>query len=376
MIFLDNASTTKLNEEAFEVIKKYSIDEFYNPSAPYYKARNLKIDIQNAKEKILKTLNGVSGSTLIFTSSATESNNSVLLGQLDKRFKKVIISKGEHNSILSTVYEIEKKGFEVVMVNLNKYGQVDVDDFKAKMDSNVGLVSFIHVSNETGAINDIENLVKIAKSVNPDCKFHADGVQALGKIKIDLKALNVDYYTITAHKIHGPKGIAGLYVKNSFKAFILGGGQQDGLRSGTENVASIMAFACVCERLDWQKDYEHVKTLKNEFLNIIKTNDDIIINSTDFNSPYVVSLLLKNVNGETMVNALEKFDIFIGLGSACSSKKVGNSTLNAIGYGKDLIKGSLRISFDASNTIDEVKICANKIIEIYDDLNIKINGRK
>ena len=376
MIFLDNASTTKLNNDVFDIIKKYSVDDFFNPSAPYYKSREVRAKIIEAKNDILKALNGATGSNFIFTSSATESNNSVLLGQLNKRYKKVLISKGEHNSILSTINEIEKKGFQVELVNLNKYGQVDIEDFTKKMDKDVGLVSIINVSNETGAINDIEKLVKITKAVNPNCLFHSDGVQAFGKINVDLKRLNVDYYTISAHKIHGPKGVAGLYCKTSFKPYIFGGGQQDGLRSGTENVPSIMAFAHICKNINWQQNYNQVKILKDRFISKISVNDNVIINSFNNGSPFIVSLLLKNINGETMMNALEKYDIFVGLGSACSSKKVGNSTLEAMGYSKDVVKGSLRISFDVSNTVEEIDTCASKILEIYADLDRQINRRK
>ncbi|MBQ8749038.1 MAG: cysteine desulfurase [Clostridia bacterium] len=376
MIFLDNASTTKLDREVWSIIEKYSFDEFYNPSAPYYRAKEISNKIKDAKNLIIKALNGASGSNFIFTSSATESNNSVLLGQLNKRFKKVLISSGEHNSISSTITEIERKGFEVILINLNKDGQVDIDDFKAKMDDNVGLVSIIHASNETGAVNDIETLVKITKAINPNCLFHCDGVQAFGKIKVDLKSLNVDYYTISAHKIHGPKGIAGLYVKSNFKPYILGGGQQEGLRSGTENVPNIFAFANICERLDYAKNYDFIVKLRNEFIKTIRINENIIINNFANSSPYILSLILKGVNGETIVNALEKYDIFVGLGSACSSKKVGNATLEAIGFNKEIVKGSIRISFDASNTVEEVVEAGKKILEIYESLYNQVNRRK
>ncbi|MGN1227322.1 MAG: cysteine desulfurase family protein [Christensenellales bacterium] len=376
MIFLDNASTTKLNEDVWGILREYSFNEFYNPSAPYYKARELNTRIKEAKQKIIKALNGVNGSQFVFTSSATESNNSVLIGQLNKRYKKVLISSGEHNSILSTIEEIKKRGFEVVLLKLTNEGKVDIEDFKSKMDENVGLVSVIHVSNETGAINDIENLVKIAKKINPNCLFHSDGVQAFGKIGVDLTKLNVDYYTISAHKIHGPKGIAGLYIKSSFKPYVLGGGQQDGLRSGTENVPSIFAFSKVCENIKWKDNFEYVAKLKERLISRLKVNDGIIINAFDNYSPYIVSLIFKGVNGETIVNALEKYDIFVGLGSACSSKKVGNSTLEAMGYDKSIVKGSVRVSFDISNTIEEIDSACDKMLEIYDKLNLQINGRK
>lgn len=376
MIFLDNASTTRMDAELIKIIENYSINEFFNPSAPYYKAKDIGRRLGEAQKDILRVFNGVKGSTFVFTSSATESNNSVLLGQLNKRYNKVIISRGEHNSISSTVAEIERKGFEVVYVDLNNKGQVDINDFKTKMTEDVGLVSIIHVSNETGAINDIETLVKIAKEVNPNCLFHADGVQAFGKIDIDLTKLDVDYYTISAHKIHGPKGIAGLYVKKTFKPYILGGGQQNGLRSGTENVPNIFAFAEICKKQNSKEHFAYVKELRDEFISIIKRDDGIIVNDFDCSSPYILSLIFKGVNGETMVNALEKFDIFVGVGSACSSKKIGNSTLEAMGFSKDVVRGSVRVSFDFTNTKEEVITAGKTILETYQKYNKQVNGRE
>lgn len=373
MIFLDNASTTKLDLDALKIIEHYSLVDFYNPSAPYYKAREMNLRLKQARDDILKVLNGSAGSTFVFTGSATESNNTVLLGQLNKRYKKVLISKGEHNSVSNTISEIEKKGFIVDLINLNGKGQVDVEDFKRKMDKDVGLVSIIHVSNETGAINDIKSLVEIAKEINPNCIFHSDGVQAFGKIKTDMDDLGVDFYTISGHKVHAPKGIAGLYVKKTMKPFIYGGGQQEGMHSGTENVPSSIAFAEVCKKFNIEENSNYVCSLKAELVRILKQNSNIIVNDFDNSSPYVVSIIFKYLNGETIVNALEKFDIFVGVGSACSSKKAGNSTLEAIGFGKDIVKGSVRISFDKSNTKEEIQIAGNKMLEVYQDLYKKVN---
>ena len=376
MIFLDNASTTKMDLDLLKIIENYSVNEFFNPSAPYYKAKEVGQKIKNAKNEILKSLNAVSGSSFVFTSSATESNNSVLLGQLNKRFNKVLISRGEHNSISNTISEIEKRGFKVELINLNKNGQIDIADFKEKMTSDVGLVSIIHVSNETGAVNDIKTLVEMAKEINPYCLFHSDGVQAFGKVDVDLTKLDVDYYTISAHKIHGPKGVAGLYVKKAFKPYVLGGGQQEGLRSGTENVPSILAFAEICKKQDYKIHLTYVQNLRNEFIKIISTNKNIIINNFDNSSPYILSLIFKGVNGETVVNALEKFDIFVGVGSACSSKKAGNSTLEAIGFDKEVVKGSIRISFDFENTLEEVREAGLKIVELFEKYDEQINRRR
>lgn len=374
MIFLDNASTSKVDASLKQIIDKYNYDVFFNPSAPYAKAYEIKKKIDNAKERILTELHASSNSKFIFTSSATESNNTVLLGQLNKRFKKVIISVGEHSSVFSTINEIEKRGFEVVTVKLNSIGQIDIDDFIEKCDENVGLISVIHVSNETGAINPIKELVKIAKRVNPYCLFHADGVQAFGKINVNVSDLGVDFYTISGHKVHCPKGIAGLYVKNDLKPYIIGGGQEKGLRSGTENVAGIMCMASICDKFDIKANEQYVAKLRDRMVQIITDCEGIFVNSFKDNSPYILSVSFDGINGETIVHNLEDFDILVGTGSACASTKMGNRTLESMGVNQSLIKGSMRISFDISNTMEEIEFASNKIVETYTNLKKKLKG--
>lgn len=375
MIFLDNASTTQVYDDTLEVYCKYSKELFFNPSAPYKCANDIKSTIDKATKDILKFLNGEANSKLIYTSCATESNNTVLLNQLNKRYKKILISIGEHSSIYNLMQEVKNKGYEIQTINLTKDGTVDIEDFKNKMDNEVGLVSIMHVSNETGAINPIKELVKIAKSINPNCIFHCDGVQAMCKIKVDLKDLGVDMYTFSGHKIHAPKGIAGLYTKIDIHPYLIGGGQQSSLRAGTENVSGIMALHYAIVNTDIDSNFKKVSELFDYVCTTLSGREGIKINTNNNSSHYIVSISLSGVNGATVVNMLDECGICIGTGSACSTKKAGNTTLTAMGISSSNILGSIRVSFCEKNTIEEVKEFCDKLLEVYDKLK-KMLGKK
>lgn len=375
MIYFDNASTTKLDDRLNEVIYKYNNLDYFNPSAPYIKSVYISKDIQNARNSILEALNANQNSVITFTSCATEANNTVLLGQLNKRYKKVLISDGEHKSIYNTINFIRNMGFTVETVKLTKDGCVDFDDFREKMTNEVGLVSFIHVSNETGAINPIKELCQFAKSINPNVLFHSDGVQAFGKINVNVSDLGVDFYTISGHKIHGPKGIAALYSKKPIKPYIIGGGQQNDNRSGTENVSGIMALGEIVKYFNIKTNYEYVFKLKAKFTSFFREVENVYINSSDNASPYIVSIGFSGVNGETLVHILEEKDICISTGSACSSKKSNNIALSSMGLNNTQIKGNVRVSFDIFNTEEEVDILCKELLDAYLSLYNKTNRR-
>lgn len=355
MIFLDNASTTRVLDEVQNVINKYNTQLYYNPSAIYGDAFEISKEINKARQNIIKRLGGVSTDNLIFTSCATESNNMVLKACIKKN-TKAIISMGEHPSVYKTAQELKNSGYDIEFVGLTKCGVVDVAEFKKMMTPDVGFVSIIHTNNETGAINDIEQLVRIAKSVNPKVVFHSDGVQAFGKIPVNVQKLGVDFYTISGHKLHAPKGIGALYVKGSryVKPLLNGGGQEQELRSGTENVSGIMALDKASEIAveNLQNNYDFVKTLNDYVRNNVE-HCDIVSNENC--SPYVLMLAFYGCRAETLLHMMEQEGFLIGNGSACSSKKKENRNLTAMGYRQDVIEGAIRISFSRFNTMDEIK---------------------
>jgi cysteine desulfurase len=243
---------------------------------------------------------------------------------------------------------------------------------------NTNFISVMHISNETGAINDIKKLCKVVKDYNPNIIFHSDGTQAMGKIKVDVNDLGVDCYTISAHKFHGPKGVGALYVKNQakLKPMILGGGQQTGYRSGTENVSGYVGMSLASEIATKTMEYNfaQISALRDYIKQEISLNcTDVIFNESANNSPYILSVSFKGLRGEVLLHLLEKQGVLIGIGSACSSKKQSNRVLEQMGVKKDYVLGSIRISMSSFNTPEEIKEATKKIIEQYEILKEKMN---
>lgn len=371
MIYLDNASTTKVDLEVAKVMEKYFVEEFYNPSAIYYLSSNLKEKIDLAKQQVLNNFKIDYNNNLIFTGSATEANNLAILGSIKSNFKKILFSMGEHPSVYNVAKNLKEKGYNVVFLNLDKSGKVDINEFiKEVSTKDVSFISIMHVSNETGAINNINKLAEIAKEYNPNCIFHSDGVQAYGKINVSLN--NIDLYTISAHKIHGPKGIGALYIKDykKLKPIINGGGQELNIRSGTENVPAIMGFSYLSKNINIKENFKLVQSLKDYMVMKLSNIEGITLNTTESNSPYIISISFDKIRGETLVHKLEEQDIFISTGSACSSKKLGeNRILENMGIDKQKIIGSIRVSLCKNTTLDEIKIFCDKVIDAY--INLK-----
>ena len=325
MIYLDNAATIKPSKKCVEIYNKYT-EEFFNPSGIYAESIKVKNDIENTRELIKKSLGTTSGN-FIFTSSATEANNLAVWGSLKSNFKKFVFTMADHPSIYNIGVELKNKGYDVEFCPLSQDGQIDYEAFEKILTKDTNFISIIHVSNETGAINDLKRISNIKNRICPNALLHADGVQAFGKIKVNLDYFGVDLYTISGHKMHAVKGVAGLYYKNNFiKPQILGGGQEYNIRSGTENVGAIMTLKTAIEEIgDIQSNLAYVNTLKQKFVENLK-DLPCSINSTNNNSPYVLSITFRGVKGETLVHMMEQKGILISTGSACSSKKVGNRT--------------------------------------------------
>ena len=357
MIYLDNSATTPIRAEVADLVCEYSKVNFYNPSSVYSVALKVKRDIADCKARLLSLLNANKQDNIVFTASATEANNLALIGAARKN-KKVLLSSGEHPSVFETAKYLQNLGFDVDFVALGKDGTVDLSDLERKMDSSVGLVSIIHVSNETGAINDLKEIGKIIKRKNPSCVFHSDGVQAFGKVSENLLDWGVDLYTMSSHKIHGPKGVACLYVKSgiNLKPIIFGGGQEGGLRSGTENPAGIMGFALASKLMykDFDQKRAHIAQLKQTLLSLLKSSGLKYIINGNNTLDNIASISFIGLKGEVLLHALEKHGIFVSTGSACSSKSVGNRVLSAIGLDKPHMEGNIRISFSEFNTLDDV----------------------
>ena len=347
MKYFDNASTTKISENSLNSYVSYS-NNFYNPSALYAEAVDSKKLIEDAREFFIKYFKGDKNSTFIFTGCASESNNAVLNSCIIRKDKKYIISAGEHSSIHNAAKHYLELGYNVVFIPLASNGSIDYEVLEGELDSSVALVSVIHVSNETGAVNDIKKVVELVKKYSPNALIHSDGVQAVAKLDINLKELGVDFYTISAHKIHGPKGIGALYIKNTnkFKPFILGGGQENNLRAGTENIPAIKSFEVAVREL-LKKDFS---AHKKAFLDNL--SGDYYLVSDVGCVDNIISICFAGVRGETIAHLLESKGYLIGTGSACNSGVKINRVISSI-VPKKYAEGAIRISFDDYITIQD-----------------------
>ncbi len=358
-----------MSEDALKEYGKYASACFYNPSASYAEANKVRLKLDEAREKLKKML-GAKGGEIIFTGGATESNNLSLKGSEREGKWEYVVSIGEHPSVLEVAKSMEKKGRVVHYIPLTKNGEIDYSFLEKVLNKKTRLVSVMLVNNVTGAINDIKRVSQLVKSLSPQAVLHVDGVQAFKKLNFSVNALDIDLLSISAHKFHGPKGVGALYVKNKtqLKNIIFGGGQEFGIRSGTENVAGIMAMVKAAEEIDTEKAFRHVKQLHDAFLHEIENEKGISVVCPD-GSPYILCLLFAGVNSETLVRMLEN-DVVVGRGSACSSKKAGNSVLEAMGYSREQVKGALRVSFSDISTLKEVesaaKIIKEKYLELYE----------
>ncbi|MBO4251521.1 MAG: cysteine desulfurase [Clostridia bacterium] len=366
MIYFDNAATTKPSRAAIKNAEKFIESDYFNPSALYRGGLSCAKEISVAREGILKNL-GLSTAKyeLVFTSCGTESDN-VAIFCANKR-GVFVTDKGEHSAVFKSFTELSARKFNTHFVGLNKDGSVNTDElFEFAKNNEVGFVSIVHVNNETGAVNDIRYIADTLKKINPAIIFHSDGVQAFGKIPFSFSE-NIDLYSISAHKVNGLKGVGALIKKRTLhlSPLIFGGGQEGGLRSGTENVFGIKVFEFAAN--------EHYNTLRDDFDNVREINrfirdnlDDSIfkILSGENASPYILSVSAKGLRGEVVMHALEDLGIIVGNGSACSSRNRYSRVLEACGYDKNILDGVIRISFSSENTIEEAKEFIVKINEI------------
>ncbi|MDR0752273.1 MAG: cysteine desulfurase [Christensenellaceae bacterium] len=371
MIYFDNAATTRCSKHALAAMIKYTAEFFHNPSTTYAQGMAVRNDITRAREDLLGTLGG--DGNIIYSSSGTESNNLAIFGSKKPKESRIIISANEHASIAQPVNVLKQKGFDVVICPVDECGRVRVNDFKKLLTKNTSLVSIMHVNNNTGAVNDIENLVQTTREVDSDILFHSDGSQALGKLHINLKKLGVDLYTVSSHKVNGPKGVGGLFVKKGYNInpMMFGGGQEFGIRPSTENVAGIMAFAAAISDFQTSIDlrYSRVKTIRDRLERGLRHIREIKILSNEHTSPYILAVASQKVRGELMQHALERKGILIATGSACSSNKMSNKVADSLSLTGNYRYGLIRISLSHENCTDDAREFLDTYIKAYKEFS-------
>lgn len=371
MIYLDNAATTKVAPNVIEAMLPYIKDKYANPGAPYSFGQKVREDIEQARTEVARLFNCYD-SQVVFTSGGSESNNMVFQSSKDYMSRKhILVSAAEHDSVLKAAHSLEREGFFVEHIPVTNAGTVSISDFKKMIRENTGLVSIMYVNNETGAVNPIEEIGTIC--ARQGILFHTDCVQAAGTHKIDVKKMNCDFASISAHKIHGIKGAGALFIKVPdccLDPMIYGGSEQEyGLRGGTENVPGIIAMAEACKNCcaAVAENLNIVSVFKQYFYNELISNlkmyglENIVhINGMPVITPgKVLNLRIDGVDGETLMFALDRKGICISTGSACHSKSVQPShVLKAMGLTDEEARSSVRISFSDMNTTAEISEAA------------------
>lgn len=346
MIYLDNAATTAMYPECLDSFKKYGVEKFFNPSAVYAPSVEVSRVLKEARREILSALHAPDG-TVVFTASGSEADNLALFGSKKPKGGKIVTTAGEHSAVINSAAELSARGYEVVYAPLLPDGKVNLEELEKLLDESVCLVSVMHVNNETGAVNDLKAVSKLVRRLSPSAIFHSDGVQGFLNVETNLKDMDVDLYSMSAHKIHGPKGVGALYMKKGIRVspIVFGGGQEYGIRSATENVPGIDAFRVAVEigRKNFAAGVEHKKQILSYLREEIGKMDDVILVSNS-DSPHVLTVTFKDVRGEVLMHALESHGIFVGIGSACSSKKGVSRFKDLLGLDKGYDEGIVRIS--------------------------------
>lgn len=371
--YLDNSATTRCSDKAAELMMKLLLEDYGNPSSLHMKGVIAEKYINEAKKQIAKTLKAQE-KEIVFTSGGTESNNLAIIGSAMANRRAgmhVITSSIEHASVSNPMAYLEEQGFEVTYLPVDSKGVISMEALKNAIREDTILVSLMQVNNEIGAIQPIEEAGKIIKAANPDIIFHVDAIQAYGKMRIVPKKLNIDLLSVSGHKIHGPKGSGFLYIKDKTKIrpVIFGGGQQKGMRSGTENVPAIAGLGLAAEEIytDFEEKIDRMYALREYFIEQVTQIEGVSVNgqSQRASAPHVVSVSICGVRAEVMLHTLEDRGVYVSAGSACSSNKPSVShTLKSIGLAPELLDSTIRFSFSVHTTKEELDYALKVMREV------------
>ena len=359
-MYLDNSATTQVSEEVFEEMKPYFTEEFGNPSTLYGIGRESKKALELARKRVADAINA-KPEEIIFTGGGSESDNLAIKGiafKLAKKGKHIITTEIEHPAVKETLHFLESLDFKVTYLPVYENGIIKIDDLKEAITDETILITVMHANNEIGTLQPIEEIGKIAREKG--IKFHTDAVQSFGKIDVDVEKLNVDLLSLSSHKVNGPKGVGALYIKKGTRVvpLIHGGGQEKGIRAGTENVPGIVGFGKACElavaKLD--EHYEKLSSMRDELIEkVLTTIPEAYLNGDEENRlPNLVNFRFKAIEGESLILLLDAKGYQASTGSACSSNKLEASpVLTALGLDPVDVHGSLRISLSPeSDTFD------------------------
>lgn len=372
-VYLDNSATTRCFDQVAELTAHIMCEDYGNPSSLHRKGVQAEKYTRYAKEVIAGSLK-VNEKEIFFTSGGTESDNLALIGCAQANCRSgrhLITTQIEHPAILQTMKHLEKEGFRVTYLPVDQRGCIRLEDLERAITGETILVSIMHTNNEVGAMQPVAEAGALIKRMNPRILFHVDAVQGYGKFRIYPKRMKIDLMSASGHKIHGPKGVGLLYVDEKVKInpISFGGGQQNGMRSGTENVPGAAGFAKAVELIyqNLDQDIEKMYQLKKAFVEGIQKMDDVVVNGCldEAGAPHVVSVSFKGVRSEVILHALEDKGIYVSAGSACSARKPHPSaTLQAMGVEKELLGSTIRFSFSVFTTMEEINYTLQTLYDI------------
>lgn len=383
--YLDNSSTTKPHPEVVKAMVEAMSIQYGNPSALHKLGLAAEAEIKSVKKRILQNLNGTDGD-VIFTSGGTEANNLAILGtarRTAKRLNHIITSETEHKSVLESFKALEKEGFEITWIKVDKQGYIDPADVLAAITPKTALISIMLVNNETGIIQPVEAIGKALRQMKQAPILHVDAVQGFGKMRIDVKRTGIDLLTLSGHKIGGPKGIGALYMKKGvhLQPLIYGGGQQLDIRPGTENTYGIVGLGKAVE-LTFEKleeDIEKIATLRERLRRSINdTLPEVVINTPETGqiAPHILHVSFPDIRGEVLLHELESQGVFVSIGSSCNSKsKKYSHVLEAMRLSTSLKEGAVRFSLGTENTEEEIEYALGTVVNAYQSLRAIIRGR-
>ncbi|MCR5791755.1 MAG: cysteine desulfurase [Lachnospiraceae bacterium] len=374
--YLDNAATTRPFKEVWDIMKKTMEEDYGNPSSLHKKGMEAENYLRNTRTVIAESLK-VKEKEIVITSGGTESNNMALIGGAfanQRSGKHIITTRIEHASVYNPLLFLEKQGFRITFLPVDNNGHVDLEELKNALCEETILVSIMHVNNEMGAVEDLQTIGEIIRAYNPEILFHVDAIQSFGKFKIYPKQLGVHMLSVSGHKIHGPKGVGFLYIQDKTKVLPLihGGGQQKGMRSGTENVPGIAGLGKAVELIyeNHADKIANMYCLKEYFVEEISRIEGVKVNGlagidVRDTAPHVVSVSFKGIRSEVLLHALEEKGVYVSSGSACSSNHPSISgTLRAIGVDNDLLDSTLRFSFSVNTTKEELAYAMEQVKEL------------
>lgn len=369
-VYFDNSATTRVLDSVKDVVVKVMTEDYGNPSSRHRKGMEAEGYVRQAAAEIARTLR-VKDREILFTSGGTESNNMALIGcaMANHRAGKHIISTGiEHASVYNPLAFLERQGFEVTYLSVDREGHISLEELKKAVRPDTILVSVMYVNNEVGAIEPVEEIAALVHKENPAILFHVDAIQAYGKLVIRPKKQGIDLLSVSAHKIHGPKGAGFLYIDERVKInpLLYGGGQQRDMRSGTENVPGIAGLGVAAKEMyrDHEEKIAYIADLKNYLIEKLEALEGVTVNSLRGmeSAPHIVSASFEGIRGEVLLHALEDKGIYVSSGSACSSNHPAISgTLRAMGVKKKLLDSTLRFSLGVFNKKEEVDYCAEAL---------------